>query len=38
MLMANAYDLQDDMRVLAHFYTFEHFMDPELDKYVTPVA
>ncbi len=23
---------QDDMRVLAHFYTFEHFMDPELEK------
>lgn len=22
------------MRVLAHFYTFEHFMDPELDKAV----
>lgn len=22
----------EDMRVLAHFYTFEHFMDKELDK------
>jgi hypothetical protein len=25
---------QDDMRVLAHFYTFEHFMDPVLDNYI----
>lgn len=24
----------EDMRVLAHFYTFEHFMDPVLDKAV----
>jgi len=24
----------EDMRVLAHFYTFEHFMDPALDKAV----
>lgn len=25
---------QEDMRVLAHFYTMEHFMDPELDKFI----
>jgi len=25
---------EEDMRVLAHFYTFEHFMDPALDKAV----
>lgn len=35
LLSVTAYGLsQDDARVLAHFYTFEHFMEPDLDKYV----
>lgn len=37
VLLVNAvprWTAQDDMRVLAHFYTFEHFMDPELEKAV----
>jgi len=25
---------QEDRRVLAHFYTYEHFMDVDLDKYI----
>lgn len=30
--------IQDDLRVLIHFYAYEHFMDPALDNYIKRIV